>query len=900
MKKQLLFGVALALTSLLPTSLFAQSTQGTDFWVTLMRGDTRAYNRLILTFSAQDSTKVYVDNDVTNLHDTFAVAAHQIVRDTVCTKDDTKNESSCYVTDEQEETPVYRALHVTSDKPISLIAANYKSQSFDVASILPKTALMSEYRIQCYAPFDHEKAEGKDGKHEQGSHFAIIAADDNVVVDITPTAPTNTGRPAGVTFATDTLKKGQVYYVWSGLDNGGDFTGTVVKARENKKIAVFNGNSHTNIPNVRDRDHIYSQAMPVNYWGKRFAITSSLTTIGDKEEGKPRDAFWERIDKIRVQALVDSTVVYIDGKPVHTFDFVNGSNEDKKHFYEFDFGAKDAMNSAEYKDPKDSSKDQKAYEGDGHEFFEGASHYIETSCPCAVHLFMTSNRYDHNKVKNINEKFCNGDPSEIWVNPIEQKIDSLTFGTFQTDKVEDHFLNIVTLKENVKSVILDGDSIYSLFNELTGNPDYVYCRYTNLKDTVHTLTADSGFIAHVYGFGNKESYGYPAGGRTLDLTAFITINGVIYRADADNKPICGDDTVHFGAELNYEFDSIYWAFGDGKDTITYPGTDTLPHFYEHAGTYKGAYALIYRHMGEDDGCINFSASDTIRFIVNVGTYKVDIKGQRMPECTQAGDQVDFLIYLDNPGEVSLTSDSVKFHFTQTAIDDHFTDDLITVDGDTMLIVHLPKEAKDGVEYGLHLHIGSECPNSTLDKDLTFSLKFAKTVLEQRYKNVLGLAKDSFPNQTLSDFVWFHNGDTIKDQITSVLHLDQVDMDGEYKVCYTIHEAGKPDYEDCTCPVRFEENSKTYTFGDDATNLIITATYTPRGKKVFVNAKWGEKTKFEDCYAEWLDVSGRIWQEKKFNIPDGGCTIDVPTEGGFYILRVKTDGGSRSFKMFIND
>ena len=126
----------------------------------------------------------------------------------------------------------------------------------------------------------------------------------------------------------------------------------------------------------------------------------------------------------------------------------------------------------------------------------------------------------------------------------------------------------------------------------------------------------------------------------------------------------------------------------------------------------------------------------------------------MPECTQAGDEVDFLIYLDNPGEVPLNSDSVTFHFTQAAIDDGFTDDMVTTDGDTLLIVHLPKEARDGVEYGLHLHIGSECESSTLDKDLTFSLKFAKTQLEQRYNNILGLVKDSFPNQTLSDFVWF--------------------------------------------------------------------------------------------------------------------------------------------------
>ena len=886
MKKQLLFWVFLELVCLVPNGSFAQSTQGTDFWVTLLRGDGNDYDELSLTFSAKKATKVYVQNETTGLKDTFYVGDNSIVRDTLCYKvrDDNdniiethdENEVSCYVTSSLVETPVYRALHVTSDEPISLIAANYKNKSFDVASILPTTALMSEYRIQCYTPTVHKNT-------SQGSHFAIVAAEDNVVVDITPTIETSEGHAAGVTYSTELLKKGQVYYVWSGDGSGDskDFTGTVVKARDHKKIAVFNGNVHTCISNSKpDRDHIYSQAMPVNYWGKRFAITSSLTTM-EKVAG-----FWERIDKIRVQALVDGTVVKIDGEPVHTFDFENGSNDDKKHFYEFDFGVRDSQNEGD------------RYQNDGSSFFEGGSHYIETSCPCAVHLFMTSNQYDHKKISG-NDKLCNGDPSEIWVNPIEQRIDTLTFGVFETKQVTDHFINIVTLKENVASVRLDGEDISDKFQDLNGNPDYVFARIKNVEDKAHTLTADSGFVAHVYGFGQRESYGYPAGGRTKDLTAFITINGTIYRA-GDQNVICGGeaDSVTFGCLLNYDYDSILWHFEEGHDTITYPGTDSIKYAYAIDSVYQ-AYARIYRHYGEEDECPNFDDSDSISFLVNIGTFKVDIKGQRMPECTKEGDQVDFRIYLDNPRGVNLKSDSVKLTFTQTAIDDGFKEEDMTVDGDTMLIIPLPAGAKDGVPYGLHLHIGSQCESSTLEKDLEFKLKFAKTQLIQRYDNILGLAKDSFLNQTLSNFVWFHNGDTIENQITSVLHLDknEVDPQGEYKVCYTIHEEGQPDIDDCTCPVRFETSTKGYTF-DDENGLTITATYSPRGNKVFVNASWGGKTEIE-CYAEWIDVSGRVVDGKRFDIPDGGCTIDTPADKGFYILRVNTDGGCRSFKMFIN-
>lgn len=874
MKKQLFFLGAVALLMLLPTRSLAQSTQGTDFWVTLMRGDEQNYDQLSLTFAAKESTKVFIENKNADFIDSVVVGNDTIYRYPLSSIEDL-----CYVTDNQEETPVYRALHIMSEKPISLIAANYKNKSFDVAAILPTPSLMSEYRIQCYSPTAHED-------NAQGSQFAIVAAEDNVVVDILPTANTQNGKQQGVLFTTDTLKLGQVYYVWTGYGDGlyYDFTGTEIKARGNKKIAVFNGNSHTNIPNsIRDRDHVYSQAMPINYWGKRFAITSSLTTIDGQAEG----TYWERIDKIRVQALVDGTVVKVDGNVVHTFDFVNGSGEDQKHFYEFDFGVRDNLS---------------GYSGDGHDFFEGTSHYIETSCPSAVHLFMTSDRYDHDKVKGVNEKYCNGDPSEIWVNPIEQKIDTLTFGTFQTAQVNDHFINIVTHKDNVASVKLDGNNIAaSQFSPLSGNSEYVFARITGVEDRAHTLTSDSGFIAHVYGFGEKESYGYPAGGRTKDLTAFVTINGKTYRADGDNK-ICGDDKVVFGCELNYKYDSIYWSFGDGKDTLLRQEVDSVKHFYDKADLYK-AYVLIYRHMGDEDNCINFANYDSIAFLVNIGNYKIDILDAELPYCSKEGDAIDLTVHLDNPAGVSLTSDSVRITFDAASKAAGFDEKSIKYQGDTILIIPVPSQAKNHGEYGFNLYIGSECPNSVLDKDLEFTIEFDVPLLTQRYNNVLGLTRDSFPEtQQLSDYVWIHDGDTLYNQQTSVLYLDENDPknSGEYIVCYTIKEEGKPDKRRCTCPIKFNANSDVHLFDADATYLNITASYScKQGDKVFVNADYNGEENLS-CYAQWIDASGQVYGNLKFDIPDGGCTIPAPTVSNptLYLLRVVTGKGSRSFKFII--
>ena len=62
-----------------------------------------------------------------------------------------------------------------------------------------------------------------------------------------------------------------------------------------------------------------------------------------------------------------------------------------------------------------------------------------------------------------------------------------------------------------------------------------------------------------------------------------------------------------------------------------------------------------------------------------------------------------------------------------------------------------------------------------------------------------------------------------------------------------------------------------------------------GDRIFVNAQ-GAST------AQWIRTDGSIFSEEQ--LPDGGCTISVPSESGFYILRVITDKQERNFKFFV--
>lgn len=851
MKHSLFIGM-LAIACWTATNCFAQSTEGTDFWVTMMRADSNNPTNLSLTVSAKNATSVTVANPFTGYTTTFNVAANGIYHL------ENLNANDCYVGANADVESVSRhALHVTSDEPISLIAANYRDKSFDVAAVLPTAAVRSEYRIMCYTPSAHSDA-------SQGSHFAIVATEDNTVVDITPTVKTMR-HLAGITYQTDTLQKGEVYYVWTGNGSGDNFdlSGTAVQAQDNKKIAVFNGNSHTNIPiNIRDRDQIYSQAMPIQYWGTQFAIMSSKTTI-DEQTGT-----WERIDKIRVMALTDGTEIYIDGNLVHTIDFATNP----KGIYEFDFGAKDQMTN---------------YSGDGHPYFEGASHYLETSCPAAVHQFFTSNRYDHNS-----GKYCNGDPSELWVNPIEQNIAEITFATFQTAQVKNHFLNIVTKNSNVASVTLDGASISSQFAPLTGNNAYQFARMT-INNGTHTLRADSGFIANVYGFGEKESYAFPAGAYTKDLTSAIVINGDTFSIEKQST-LCGYDTIHFECTLNYAPQAVKWGFGDGTDTTIINTTNsnsiTVDHFYPLNGNYP-AYAKIVRE--HDITCYGSADVDSIPINVNIGRYEFSIGTPDIP-CPEDGKQYVGKIPYSNPAQINLHGGNVTIEFDATAQHDGFEQSDLVVSEDHFVIV-IPETAKPDTQYGIHMQIESSCGGT--DTVMYFMLNYDKDIITQRYNNVLGLLTAPFEGKQLSDFQWYRTSDStaIEGQVSSNLNMYDLPFDSykndTYYVCFTVGKGTANEATSCACAKAFSQNDLPYSFGEQFT-LSVTAE--PMGDNVFVNAVWDQAQEDIEATAQWLNIQGKALGEA-IVLPNGGRTITMPKEQGMYLLRVVIGKQTRTFK-----
>lgn len=448
---------------------------------------------------------------------------------------------------------------------------------------------------------------------------------------------------------------------------------------------------------------------------------------------------------------------------------------------------------------------------------------------------------------------------------------------------------------------LDNVSIAADFRPVSGSNNHWYFARKQISYATHHLTGATGFIAHVYGYGDKESYGYSAGGATKPLTQYITINGQVFSPDTENT-LCGEDTIKFACVPDYEFTKIVWNFGDGSPTKEVPYADRdkdsiVPHFYENSGSYP-AYVLIYRESSHV--CAGQNAVDSIPITVTIGRYQFSIDNIEIP-CPEDGKTPIGKVFYSNDGHVNLHGDNVTINFDDVAKAAGFKDSELVI-MDSYFQITIPSTAKPETLYGIHLVINSDCGGA--DTTMNFMINFDKDVIVQRFDNVLGLLASTFEGKELTDYQWYRTSDStaIPGQVSANLNFYDLPYGGNindtYYVCFTINKGKTDEVKTCACAKAFDVNAQQRRFDNNPDSLHINATLSYAGEVVFVNADWKGKTDIA-CYAQWINANGQIYQNKNFDIPDGGCTIPTPNENGLYLLRVVTGKGNRSFKFIIN-
>ena len=389
---------------------------------------------------------------------------------------------------------------------------------------------------------------------EHTSSFLIIAVEEGAtIVDITPTVRTLDGKPAGQTFSI-TLQQGQVYQVRSNrtsLSSSRDLSGSRVTAHDCKKIAVFNGNTLTMVPadGGNDSDCIFEQAMPVQAWGKQFVVTASLGRVNK--------------DYVKIISATNNNEIKVNGQPYATLN----ANE----FISFRM-------------PE-------------------TSYFIEATSRCAVYLYNPSQ----------DNQYGQGAPSMVWIAPIEQRINELTFNTFNDldpghVSVNRHYINIIVKSSDANNVFLDGNPIpENQFDAVAGNNSYRFYRQ-EISHGAHHLSCEGGFNAHVYGFGQATGYAYMVGSKAADLTTSITVNEEVVNT-YDTVTNCVSRDITFEADINFIDYNLMWDFGDGTTSSDNPAT----HQYEDNGLFEATLTVTT----PEPPCGGTSTTNTSYFYINL-------------------------------------------------------------------------------------------------------------------------------------------------------------------------------------------------------------------------------------------------------------------------------------------
>ncbi len=402
-----------------------------------------------------------------------------------------------------------RGIHVTSSSPVVVFAHIIRSARSGATLVLPTKVWGKEYIMPSFA---------NSGTSQSFPELCIYASKPNTVVEITPTVASRNGaHPAGTPFQVTIPNVGDVYQLQFALNS--DPSGTLVKSLASatgcNPIAVFSATtwSGINCNNASGGDNFYQQLFPSSSWGKQF-VTGPLKKVAT-------NAADNNVDIVRVFVKDPTTVVTkTDNGVTTTLTGLTANN-----YYQYT---------------------------------ASRPTLLQADKPIQVIQYVTS--------QNCGSPQTNSDPEMIALSAIEQTINDITVFSAHTtyvppgqSQVTTHYINVIMKTVNTSLFRINGVAPNAVF---TAIPRTIY---SYLKEDVTTraasnpvfrLTADSGFTAIAYGFGNVESYGYNAGTNVKDLYQQI---GVSTEFGIEQTPsVCTNTPFRFKISLPYQPDSIFW------------------------------------------------------------------------------------------------------------------------------------------------------------------------------------------------------------------------------------------------------------------------------------------------------------------------------------------------------
>ncbi len=475
--------------------------QGKDYWLAVPLNDSKTQVTTALEFYVVSSYNTIVTLEVPGSGFTVSkkIQAHGVA--VFSTKDNSAS-WDWEVVSSQVADP--RGIHIFADKPISVYVLNAKFATSDGYLGIPTSSLGTDYLHCGYYDFNQERS--------WRSGFIVIATEDKTTVTINlkgrgkSFAKTQSGSKIGETI-TVSLEKGQVYNVIGDGTTQGTFDLTGSKIHADKAIGVISYHERTSIPqNVNSGSDFICEMMPQTAtWGTKYvALEFKRQNKGDfyRILGRDNNTSW--------------SMKYYDKSTGALLGQRNGK-----------------INAGEF------YEDFNDWAGAGSiESFRGVSVW-ESDKPTLVMQYSYSSSWDKNETK--------FDPSMVLVTPYEQYIESTVFTTPKLDLLKDNWFNYIivgdpsdTNSTKLKSLVIDGDSVYKSYPELLKNripTTNLYWGYATLSPGIHTVTSATKFSGCINGFGNNSGYSWPVGSAFRITTSLDTLPPLVVHTSIKSNEV---------------------------------------------------------------------------------------------------------------------------------------------------------------------------------------------------------------------------------------------------------------------------------------------------------------------------------------------------------------------------
>jgi len=421
--------LTLLFISLLCTSARAQNSEGNDFWFTFLEHRDPG-NVKVALISAREETSGTISIPGAGFSQSFTVTANTVTQVVLPTTAET--------TGSEVVTP--SAVHIESGGVVSVYIHQYFNRRSEASLVLPTSVLGTEYYVLGYS--------GKVDEVNYPSTFAVVATEDETLVEISDLAADTEGGRSAQSSIQVTLNQGQVYQVRAA--NGAlDLTGTRVTS--SLPVALYSGAAWSGVPteDCFAYDNLLEINYPVSQWGLNYLGVPTFNNTNNL---------------YRIIASENDTRVVLSGSATTSFQLNAGEFRD--------FEVKNALG-------------------------------IESDRPILVSQYLLG-RNCNGHPRGL------GDPSFFLLNELTQSKDTVTVYNSNLEAITENYLNILFRAGDEVGIKLDGAPLAGPI-ESSPDGEYSYARVQVTTGSHTVSSAGCGVIVTAYGYGEIESYAYGGG-----------------------------------------------------------------------------------------------------------------------------------------------------------------------------------------------------------------------------------------------------------------------------------------------------------------------------------------------------------------------------------------------------